>query len=153
MERPLGGDLLDDDAIKRHLAAATTIAVVGASPKPRRDSHHVMAYLQAHGYTVRPVNPVAAGTSILGETVFGGLADLTEPIDIIDIFRRGDAVGPLVDAVIAALPVLGRPLIWMQLGVDNPPAAARAQQAGLDVVANRCIKIDHARLFNAPFLR
>ncbi len=138
--------MVDDAELKRYLATARTIAVVGASPKPHRDSHRVMRYLQAQDYTVRPINPAAAGTTILGETVLGSLADLAEPVEIVDIFRRSDAVGPVVDAVDAAQPTLGRPLIWMQLGVDNAQAAARARQAGLKVVANRCIKIDHARL-------
>lgn len=138
--------MVDDAELKRYLATARTIAVVGASPKPHRDSHRVMRYLQAQDYTVRPINPAAAGTTILGETVLGSLADLAEPVEIVDVFRRSDAVGPVVDAVAAALPTLGRPLIWMQLGVDNAQAAARAREAGLKVVADRCIKIDHARL-------
>ncbi len=134
---------LDRDAeIRSLLAEAQTIALVGASNKPDRDSHRVMAFLQGQGYRVIPVNPGLAGQQLLGEEVHGALADIGQRIDLVDIFRNSEAAGAVVDEAIAA----GAKAVWMQLGVINPQAAARAETAGLKVVMDRCPKIEIPRL-------
>jgi predicted CoA-binding protein len=119
-----------------------TIAVVGASPRRERPSHGVMAYLQRHGYRAIPVNPNAVGTTINGETVYAKLADVPEPIDMVDVFRRSEMAGGVVDEAIAA----GAKVVWMQLGVRDDDAAARAAAHGLKVVMNRCPAIEFPRL-------
>jgi predicted CoA-binding protein len=101
-----------------------------------------MKYLQQKGYRVIPVNPQAVGQEILGEKVYGDLADVPDKIDMVDIFRRSDAVGPIVDEAIRR----GAKVVWMQIGVINPAAAAKAEAAGLKVVMNRCPKIEYSRL-------
>ena len=101
-----------------------------------------MAYLQRHGYRAIPVNPNAAGETILGETCYAALADIPEPIDMADIFRRSELAGAAVDAAIA----IGAKIVWMQLGVRDDQAAARAEAAGLEVVMNRCPAIEIPRL-------
>ncbi len=136
----------DDAALAALLSGARTIAMVGASDRPERDSHHVMAFLQGRGYRVLPVNPAITGQHVLGEYVWDNLAQIGVPIDIVDIFRRSDAVGPIVDAAMA----VGAKAVWMQLGVVNPEAAARAEAAGLQVVMDRCPKIEISRLTLAP---
>ena len=134
--------LTADDDIRDLLAAARTIAVVGASDRPERPSYGVMAALQAHGYRTIPVNPQITGEHIHGEFVFRDLRQLGMPIDIVDIFRRSDAAGAVVDEAIA----IGAKAVWMQLGVIDHLAAARAEAAGLKVVMDRCPKIDIPRL-------
>jgi predicted CoA-binding protein len=123
-----------------------TIAVVGASPRPHRPSHGVMRYLQRQGYRAIPVNPFAAGTTILGEICYASLADLARagigPIDMVDIFRRSEAAGAVVDEAIA----LGVKAVWMQLGVVDPAAESRAEAMGIRVVMNRCPAIEIPRL-------
>jgi len=135
-----------DDEIRKILGETKTIALVGASPRPERDSHEVMAFLQSRGYRVIPVNPVCAGETILGERVRASLAEIDEPIDLVDIFRNSEAAGPVADAAIAAR----AKAVWMQLGVVNEPAAARARTAGLSVVMDRCPKIEIPRLRLPP---
>jgi predicted CoA-binding protein len=134
--------LTEDADIKALLEGARTIALVGASDRPNRPSYGVMAMLQDHGYRVIPVNPQITGEHVHGEFVFRELAQLGDPIDIVDIFRRSDAVGEVVDQAIA----IGAKAVWMQLGVIDQAAAARAEAAGLQVVMDRCPAIDIPRL-------
>jgi uncharacterized protein len=134
------------DAYLREILTGTrTIAVVGASPRPERPSHRVMAYLQHRGYRAIPVNPNAAGTKINGEICYASLADIPEPIDMVDVFRRSEAAGAAVDAAIA----IGAKIVWMQLGVRDDAAGARAEASGIKVVMNRCPAIEIPRL-NLP---
>ena len=134
--------LTADADIKTLLEGARTIAMIGASDRPDRPSYGVMAKLQAHGYRVIPVNPQITGEHIHGEFVFRDLSQLGDPIDIVDIFRNSTAAGEAVDQAIAA----GAKAVWMQLGVVNEEAAARAEAAGLQVVMDRCPAIDIPRL-------
>lgn len=134
--------LESDAAIKALLEDVKTIALVGASANPARDSHGVMAFLLRQGYRVIPVNPGLAGQQLLGEEVVARLSDIRVPIDMVDIFRNSEAAGAVVDEAIAA----GAKAVWMQLGVVNPKAAARAEAAGLRVVMNHCPKIEIPRL-------
>lgn len=123
-----------------------TIAMVGASAKWNRPSYFAMKYLQAKGYRIIPVNPTAAGTEILGETVYASLADIPGQIDLVDIFRRADAVPALVDETIALKDEKKIKVVWLQLGVVHEEAAATAEHAGLAVVMDRCMKIEFGRL-------
>jgi len=134
--------LTADADIKALLESARTIALVGASDRPDRPSHGVMAALQRHGYRVIPINPQITGEHVHGEFVFRDLHQLGMPIDIVDIFRRPQAAGDAVDEAIA----IGAKAVWMQLGVVNHEAAARAEAAGLAVVMDRCPAIDIPRL-------
>ena len=134
--------LTRDEDIKALLEETRTIAMVGASDRPDRPSYGVMAYLQSRGYRVIPVNPQITGEHIHGEFVFRDLAQIGEPIDMVDIFRRPLAAGEAVDEAIAA----GAKSVWLQIGVVNHEAAARAEAAGLKVVMDRCPKIDIPRL-------
>ena len=134
--------LTDDAAIKALLESARTIALVGASDRPDRPSYGVMARLQQQGYRVIPVNPQITGEHVHGEFVFRDLSQLGDPIDIVDIFRNSAAAGDAVDQAIAA----GAKAVWMQLGVINEDAAARAEAAGLKVVMDRCPAIEIPRL-------
>lgn len=134
--------LTNDADIKALLEGARTIALVGASDRPDRPSYRVMAMLQDHGYRVIPVNPQITGEHLHGEFVFRELNQIGEPIDIVDIFRRPIAAGEAVDEAIA----VGAKAVWMQLGVINADAAARAEAAGLQVVMDRCPAIEIPRL-------
>lgn len=134
--------LRSDDEIAELLTNARTIAMVGASDRPDRASYGVMKFLQGRGYKVFPVNPTITGERIHGEYVWRELAQIGEPIDIVDIFRNSEAAGEAVDQAIA----VGAKAVWMQLGVINPEAAARAEAAGLKVVMDHCPKIEIARL-------
>jgi O-acetylhomoserine (thiol)-lyase len=136
-------DLVYPDAlIARILRSVNVIALVGASTNWNRPSFFVMKYLQAKGYRVIPVNPAAAGQTLLGETVRASLSEIGEPVDLVDIFRRSEAVPPIVDEAIA----IGAKVVWMQLGLRNDAAAAKAQAAGLTVIMDRCPKIEFGRL-------
>lgn len=128
--------------IRALLAQPRRIAVVGASPNPARDSNRVLAFLIAQGHDVVAVNPGHAGTSIHGAPVVASLADIDPPAEMVDIFRNSEAAGPVVDEAIAH----GASAVWMQLGVINVDAAARANSAGLTVVMDRCPKIEIPRL-------
>jgi predicted CoA-binding protein len=131
-----------DDYLRGILDGVRTIAVVGASPRRERPSHRVMAYLQRRGYRTIPVNPNAVGDTINGERVYASLAEVPEPIDMVDVFRRPEAASGVVDEAIAA----AAKVVWMQLGVRDDAAAARAEMAGLKVVMNRCPAIEIPRL-------
>lgn len=130
--------LTTDADIKALLSSARTIALVGASDRPSRPSYGVMAFLQRHGYRVIPVNPQITGEHVHGEFVFRDLSQLGDPIDIVDIFRNSAAADEAVDQAIA----VGAKAVWMQLGVINHDAAARAEAAGMQVVMDRCPAID-----------
>jgi predicted CoA-binding protein len=134
--------LTRDEDIAELLRNARTIAVVGASDRPNRPSYGVMKFLQDHGYRVLPVNPQITGEHVLGEFVWRELAQIGIPIDIVDIFRRPDAAAEAVDQAILA----GAKAVWMQIGVVNQEAAAKAEAAGLKVVMDRCPKIEIPRL-------
>jgi predicted CoA-binding protein len=134
-----------DDRLRRILTDTKVIALVGWSANPARPSHGVAAYLARRGYRVIPVNPGLAGqVTDWGEVVKASLSDITDPVDMIDLFRNSDAVGPVVDEAVAALP--GLKTVWMQLGVVNEAAAVVARAAGLEVVMNRCPAIEIPRL-------
>ena len=144
IDPPMNHDTYPDAYVKAILDTTKTIAMVGASANWNRPSYFAMKYLQGKGYRVLPVNPRAAGQAILGETCVANLNELTEKIDMVDIFRNSDAAGPIVDEALAMSP---RPCtIWMQLGVRNDAAAEHAESQGLQVVMNRCPKIEYARL-------
>jgi O-acetylhomoserine (thiol)-lyase len=131
-----------DAKLRRILATVRTIAMVGASTNWNRPSYFVTRYLQGKGYRVIPVNPSAAGQKLQGELVYASLRDIPDPIDMVDIFRPSDAVPPIVEDAIA----IGAKVVWMQLGIRNDEAAARAEAAGIEVIMNRCPKIEFGRL-------
>jgi uncharacterized protein len=139
-------DAYSDEYLRDILNGVHTIAVVGASPRPSRPSHGVMAYLLRRGYRAIPVNPNAAGQRINGEICYASLADVADPVDMVDIFRRSEFAGAAVDAAIAK----GAKIVWLQLGVRDDGAAARAEAAGLKVVMNRCPAIEIPRLGLPP---
>ncbi len=131
---------MDEDKIPEILRKYRTVAVVGASRDPSKDAHTVPKYLKDHGYRVVPVNPSA--DKILGEKAYKSLRDIPFDIDIVDIFRPSDQVGPVVeDALLTKAKV-----IWMQLGIENQGAAEKAKGAGKQVVMDRCMRVEHARL-------
>ena len=138
--------LTTDAEIADLLQFVRTIALVGASDRPDRPSYRVMKFLQDHGYRVIPVNSQITGEHVHGEYVWRELAQIGEPIDMVDIFRRPLAAGEAVDEAIAA----GGKAVWMQLGVINEEAAARAEAAGLKVVMDRCPAIEIPRLRLPP---
>lgn len=137
---------VDDAALRSIISSARTIAVVGLSDKPERDSNEVARYLQSQGYRIVPVNPML--TEVLGERAYPSLSSIPAEIhiDIVDIFRRSDQVPPIVDEAIER----GVKVVWMQLGVENSAAAATATARGLAVVENLCIMQQHRRLHLPP---
>lgn len=134
--------LTRDDEITQLLTNARNVAVFGCSDRPDRPSYGVAAFLQRHGYRMLPVNPQITGERVHGEFVWRDLGQIGVPIDIVDVFRRPEAVGDAVDQAISA----GAKAVWMQLGIVNEEAAARAEAAGLQVVMDRCIKVEIMRL-------
>lgn len=131
----------DISTLRRILKSNRTVAVVGLSANWWRPSYFAAKYMQEHGYRVVPVNP--AYQEVLGEKCYAALKDIPFPVDVVDCFRKSEEIGPLADEAIA----IGAKCLWMQLGVVNEAAAAKARAAGLDVVMDRCVKIEHARLF------
>ena len=131
-----------DAYLRDILTTVRTIAIVGASPRRERPSHRVMAYLQRQGYRAIPVNPNAVGTTINGGTVYAKLSNIAEPIDMVDVFRRSEMAGEVVDQAIK----VGAKVVWMQLGVRDADAAARAEAHGVKVVMNHCPAIEIPRL-------
>ena len=135
-------DAYSDAYIRDILANNRTIAMVGASPNTSRPSYFAMKYLMAKGYRVIPVNPAHEGRELLGQKIYASLADIGEPVDVVDMFRTPDAALEIVRQAIA----IGAKVIWMQLGIRNDEAAKMAEDAGLKVVMNRCPKIEYGRL-------
>ncbi|MES2877280.1 MAG: CoA-binding protein [Pseudomonadota bacterium] len=136
--------MTQSDNIRHILRTCRTVAVVGLSPKPQRASFEVAQYMQSHGWRIIPVNPVAAasGEPILGEKVYATLTQAAqhEKIDLVDVFRNSEDVPPVAAEAIA----IGAPALWLQLGIENAQAAAAAEAAGLRMVQNRCLLIEHA---------
>ncbi len=126
------------------LRATRVIALVGASPNPDRPSNGVMAFLLRKGYRVIPVNPGQAGKEILGQKVYAGLSDIPEPVDMVDVFRASEAVPSVVEEALSMRPLPD--VIWTQLGVRHDAAAAKAEEAGIKVVMDRCPAIEYPRL-------
>ncbi len=133
-----------DSYIRGILSSVKTIAMVGVSPKDNRPSYFAFKYLLERGYRMIPVNPGQAGKELLGQKVYARLADIPYPVDMVDIFRASQYAPAVVDEVLALKPRPG--VVWMQLGVRNDEAAAKAEAAGLKVVMNRCPKIEYGRL-------
>ena len=136
-------DTTDINTLRRILRQYKTIAVVGLSANWYRPSFFAAKYMQEHGYRVIPVNPSYKGQEILGEKVYSSVRDIPEKIDIVDCFRKSADIEPIADQAIA----IGAKVLWMQLGVMNEMAADKARKAGLEVVQDRCVKIEHGRLF------
>jgi predicted CoA-binding protein len=134
-----------DDLLRDVLRRSKVFACIGVSPNPVRPSHYVGRYLTLKGYRVIPVNPGQAGNALWGVEVKAALSDVTERVDVVDIFRRPEAVPDLVDEALAMDPLPS--VIWMQIGVTHAEAAAKAEAAGLTVIQNRCPKIEYQRLF------
>ena len=134
-----------DQLLRKILRETKTVACVGVSPNPVRPSHYVARYLKLKGFTVIPVNPGHAGSSLFGATVVGSLSEIEGPVDMVDIFRRSEAVPPIVDEALERFPKLKT--IWMQIGVEHPEAAAKAEARCVQVIQNRCPKIEYQRLF------
>ena len=144
--QPVNHDRYSDTLIAGILGDAKVIAMVGASAVTNRPSYFAMKYLLSKGYKVIPVNPTLAGKEILGQKVYGTLADVDGPVDIVDIFRNSDAALEVAREAIRLKDKLGIKVIWMQLGVRNDTAAQEAEAAGMQVVMNRCPKIEYGRL-------
>jgi hypothetical protein len=131
---------MNDLLLKQILQTTRTIASVGVSSNPDKESYQIVSYLKSHGYRIFPVNPTAA--EILGEKSYADLATLPQKVDVVQIFRRPDDVPPIVEQAIT----IGAKVVWMQLGAYNPEAAQRAKEAGLEAVGERCMRAEHMRL-------
>ena len=136
-----------DEDIRNILNDTTIIAMIGASANPERPSHRVMTYLQQIGFRVVPVNPGIAGNELLGETVYASLSDIPESIDMVNVFRRTDAIPAIVEEVLPLIQPKGIRYLWLQLEIYDIKSALSAREAGLQVVMDRCLKIEHTRLF------
>lgn len=132
----------EDEEIRAILEHTRVIAVVGLSPEPDRDSHRVARYLQEHGYQIVPVNPKA--DEILGQKAYATLKEIPFPVEVVDIFRKIEAIPAIVAEAIA----IGAKVVWMQLGLAENQSALQARAAGLQVVMNRCMKVEHQRYFS-----
>lgn len=141
-------ELTTDDEIRRVLESVRTIAVIGAHFKPERPAYYVPEYLKSQGYRVLPVNPVHAGREILGETTVAKASDLEEPVDMVDVFRRSEAVAGHLEEILAMDP---RPkVVWLQLGIRNDAVAEKLMATGIEVVQDRCALAEHKRLHVPP---
>ncbi len=141
-------ELTTQDEIRRVLTEARTVAVLGAHPVASKPAHYVPDYLHTQGYRILPVNPVFAGKTLWGETVRGTLAELGEPVDVVDVFRRSDLLAPHVPDILA---MAARPrLVWLQLGIRNDAVAGELIAAGIEVVQDRCTLADHRNLQVGP---
>ena len=134
-----------DSHLRNILKRTKTVACIGVSPNPVRPSHYVARYLSLKGFKVIPVNPMHAGKRLFGAEVRGDLSEITEPVDMIDIFRRSEHVPPIVAEALEVFPKLQT--VWMQIGVENAEAAEMAEARGVTVIQNRCPKIEYQRLF------
>ena len=134
-----------DALLKDILTRTKRIAVVGVSMNPVRPSYYVARYLGLKGFDIVPVNPMSAGEVLFGKTVVASLGDIDGPVDMVDVFRRSEAVPPIVDEALLLFPDLQT--IWMQIGVEHSDAAAKAEARGVTVIQNRCPKIEYQRLF------
>lgn len=134
-----------DSLLTQILKRTRHVAIVGVSANPVRPSYYVARYLSLKGFTVYPVNPGHAGEELFGRKVHASLSDIDAPIDMVDIFRRSEAVGPIVDEALKVFP--GLQTVWMQIGVENAEAADKAEARGITVIQNRCPKIEYQRLF------
>ncbi|MDE4133763.1 CoA-binding protein [Phaeobacter sp. QD34_3] len=134
-----------DDHLRKILKRTRTVAVVGVSTNPVRPSYYVARYLSLKGYRLIPVNPGHAGKRLFGETVRASLSEIDVPVDMVDIFRKSEAVPAIVEEALDVFPDLQT--IWMQIGVQHAEAAAQAEARGVDVIQNRCPKIEYQRLF------
>jgi predicted CoA-binding protein len=134
-----------DDHIRDILNDTNTIAMVGASSNPERPSNRIMQYLQAAGFRIIPVNPGIGAEGLFGETAYASLEDVPDQIDMVDVFRRSDAVAGIVDELIPIIASKGVRYLWLQLGVVDEASADRVRKAGLEVVMDRCLKIEHQR--------
>jgi predicted CoA-binding protein len=134
-----------DELLKSILKRTRSVAVVGVSGNPVRPSYYVARYLSLKGFKVYPVNPGLVGQTLFGRPVTATLAEIEEPVDMVDIFRRSETVVPIVEEALAAFPELQT--VWMQIGVENAEAAAMAEARGVTVIQNRCPKIEYQRLF------
>jgi predicted CoA-binding protein len=132
-----------DTWLKAHLEKARTIAVLGAHKDPSRPAHYVPRYLFERGYRVLPVNPRFAGEELFGEKVVASLLDLQEPVDILDVFRPGEALMAHLQEIL----ILGPGLVWLQSGIRHPEFEKALEEAGIPVVADRCLMVEHRRLF------
>ncbi|SLN20414.1 CoA-binding protein [Pseudooctadecabacter jejudonensis] len=137
--------MYSDQVLKSVLTRASVVAVVGVSKNPVRPSYFVARYLSLKGFRVVPVNPGLAGQTLFGETVYARLSDIPFDVDMVDIFRRSEAVPAIVEEALARWPQLQT--IWMQIGVEHAQAAAQAEARGVTVIENRCPKIEYQRLF------
>lgn len=135
--------MLSDDALREMLAAARRIAVLGAHPDPARPAHYVPDYLHRRGYAVLPANPVYAGRTLWNAPVRATLAELDQPVDVVDVFRRSGQLDAHEDDVLAVRPRL----VWLQSGIRNDAFAGRLEAAGIAVVQDRCLMVEHRRLF------
>jgi len=134
-----------DAHLREILTRTKVVAMVGVSMNPVRPSYYVARYLGLKGFTVVPVNPGHAGKVLFGQTIRASLSEIDAPVDLVDIFRRSDAVPPIVDEALETFPDLQT--IWMQIGVCHPAAATKAEARGVTVIQNRCPKIEYQRLF------
>jgi predicted CoA-binding protein len=140
-----------EDGIRELLMRVRRIAVVGLSPKPHRDSHRVALYMQQRGYEIVPVYP--RGGEILGARAYERVQDIPGGVDLVDVFRRPDAIPEVVDDVLASVRTAGAPALWFQLGCVHEAAAGRAADAGLPVVLDQCLMVEHAALLGRNWVR